>query len=250
MKFFWLHLISGIILTGISISNVRCKTKSEAGTKDGQGFAVIELFTSEGCSSCPAAEAVVERLMAKSKENVYILSYHVDYWNRLGWKDSFSNAGYSRRQSSYAARFNLNSIYTPQIVFNGSSEFVGSNESKLKSAVAESVQQAVPSNLSISTTKTNDHIAVNYSIAGDEEVLLNLALVQPEATTEVKRGENGGRTLHHINIVRSLYTLIAKGKGMTSIEVPKELTYIPLNIIAFTQAKNTMKVLGADRKFL
>ena len=233
----------------IAASGTKCTTKSHASNEQ-NGFAVVELFTSEGCSSCPAADAAVARLVAKNEEQVYVLSYHVDYWNRLGWKDSFSKAEYSKRQSNYAAHFNLNSVYTPQIVVNGSSEFVGSNETKLKDSVTESRQQAVLSNLSINTTKTEKEISVDYSISGDEEVLLNIALVQPEATTEVKRGENSGRKLHHINIVRSLQTIAAKGKGTASVEIPKELAYIPLNIIAFTQAKKTLKVLGADRKIL
>jgi hypothetical protein len=239
-----------VFLLMIAASGIKCTTKSKAGTNEQKGFAVVELFTSEGCSSCPAADAAVARLVAKNQEQVYVLSYHVDYWNNLGWKDSFSKAEYSQRQRNYASRFNINSIYTPQIVVNGSSEFVGSNETRLKDNVTESRQQAMLSNLSINTTKTEKEISVDYSISGDEEVLLNIALVQPEATTEVKRGENSGRKLHHVNIVRSLQTIAAKGKGTASVEISKELAYIPLNIIAFTQAKKTLKVLGADRKVL
>jgi hypothetical protein len=247
MKIVFSPLVNAVLLIIIAITGVHCNAKSQG---DEKGFAVVELFTSEGCSSCPAAEAVVAKLVSKKEEEVYVLSYHVDYWNKLGWIDSFSKAEYTQRQSMYAARFNINSIYTPQIVVNGSSEFVGSDGTKLKKAVAQKGQETLISDLSITTTQTANGISINYSITGKEEVLLNIALVQPEATTKVKRGENGGRTLHHVNVVRLLHTLTVKGNGTASIELPKELAYIPLNIIAFTQDKKTLKVFDAERKFL
>src|SRR4051812_5442425 len=84
------------------------------------GFAVVELFTSEGCSSCPPAEEAVAGLVKDYTSNVYVVSFHVDYWNYLGWKDEFSSAGFTSRQQQYAAVFNINSIYTPQAIVNGS----------------------------------------------------------------------------------------------------------------------------------
>src|SRR5476649_2001101 len=96
---------------------------------ENKGFAVIELFTSEGCSSCPPADALVAKVQKESADKpVYILAFHVDYWNRLGWKDAFSSAEYSYRQSQYARWLKLSSVYTPQIVVNGHTEFVGSEE--------------------------------------------------------------------------------------------------------------------------
>src|SRR5438270_9575711 len=107
-----------------------------------KGFAVIELFTSEGCSSCPAAEKLVASVAAENLTSVFILAYHVDYWNRLGWKDGFSNAAYTARQTRYAEVFNLPSAYTPQIVVNGKTEFVGSNAIKLKSVMRDDLANA------------------------------------------------------------------------------------------------------------
>src|SRR3954452_5453128 len=95
----------------------------------GKAFAVIELFTSEGCSSCPPADELVSRLLSENKQNIYILSFHVDYWNRLGWKDSFSDPAFSARQKQYANYLSLDGVYTPQIVVNGEHQFVGSDES-------------------------------------------------------------------------------------------------------------------------
>ncbi len=215
-----------------------------------KGFAVVELFTSEGCSSCPSADETVARLLAKNKENVFILAYHVDYWNRLGWKDPFSNAVYSQRQGQYASKFNLNSVYTPQVIVNGSSQFVGSDENKLNNIVQKNLQKEPSHHISINTKRRDNIITVNYAIDGNDIVLLNLALVQPEATTSVKRGENGGRTLHHVNIVRSLKTIDAKGNGNITIEIPNEVSRIPLQIIAYTQEKKSYQILGADQKAL
>ncbi len=215
-----------------------------------KGFAVVELFTSEGCSSCPSADETVARLLAKNKENVFILAYHVDYWNRLGWKDPFSKPEYSQRQSQYASKFNLNSVYTPQVIVNGSSQFVGSDENKLNNTIEKNLQKEPSQHISINTKRSDNMITVNYAIDGDDVVLLNLALVQSEATTSVKRGENSGRTLHHVNIVRALKTIDAKGNGNITIEIPNELASIPLQIIAYTQAKKSYQILGADQKSL
>ena len=215
-----------------------------------KGFAVVELFTSEGCSSCPSADETVARLLSKNMENVYILAYHVDYWNRLGWKDPFSKAEYSQRQNQYAAKFELNSVYTPQVIVNGSAEFVGSDEDKLTNTVENNLAKQGGQVIALSATKSNNMVNVNYDIDGSETVLLNLALVQPEATTSVKRGENGGRMLHHVNIVRALKTVNAKGKGSVTLNIPDELKGITFQLIAYTQSKKNFEILGADKASL
>lgn len=212
------------------------------------GFAVIELFTSEGCSSCPPADETVAGLLAKNIKNVYILAFHVDYWNRLGWKDPFSKAEYSQRQSAYASKFNLGSVYTPQVIVNGSSEFVGSDEQKLVNKVKEGLNNQVGQEVSISAKKNEDRIVVNYNIEDNSEILLNIALVQPEASIAVKRGENNGRTLHHINIVRAFKTISAKGKGSVEMDLVNNLKEINLQVIAYTQQKTSYQILGADQK--
>jgi hypothetical protein len=214
------------------------------------GFAVVELFTSEGCSSCPPADEAIATLLAKNIKNVYILAYHVDYWNRLGWKDQFSKPEYSQRQSQYASILGLSSVYTPQVIINGSLEFVGSDEDKLNETVEDNLQTVIKQNVTINPVRLNNTITVNYNTGGNDEVLLNLALVQAEATTSVKRGENGGRVLHHVNIVRVLKTVDAKGEGKLTIDIPSELNNASLQLIAYTQEKENFKILGADQKAL
>ena len=100
-----------------SFASANCSDKMKDTTVN--GFAVVELFTSEGCSSCPPADAAVAKLLHDYKENVYVLGFHVDYWNYLGWKDNFSCAAYSARQQQYGRTFQLNSVYTPQVIVNG-----------------------------------------------------------------------------------------------------------------------------------
>ncbi|MEJ7740826.1 MAG: DUF1223 domain-containing protein [Chitinophagaceae bacterium] len=234
------------IVAGYSFSSGDTESKDIHAAKN-TGFAVVELFTSEGCSSCPSADKTVAKLLSKQVENVYILSYHVDYWNRLGWNDVFSQADFTARQGKYAAFFSLNSVYTPQIVVNGRSEFVGSDERRLMTTVENELRKEAPSNVSVNVKRTNNTVKVTYTTTNQHKALLHLALVQPEATTVVKRGENGGRSLHHVNIVRALHTVDINEKGYLTIEIPKELADIPLQLIAYTQSRKNFAIYGADQ---
>ena len=253
------HYLPGIIiiiLSVISILTAFAFSKNNEINKPvenvADGFAVVELFTSEGCSSCPPADKNVESLLSKKIKNVFILSYHVDYWNKLGWKDPFSKAIYSQRQQQYGAAFDLDGVYTPQIVINGSEEFVGSDEQKLSAAVERNFSNAAISHINIDTKENGNLLTINYSIDGNDTglQLLNIALVQPQATTEVKKGENGGRKLHHVNIVRELKTIDAATKGIITIEIPGDLTGVSLQVIAYTQEKKTLHVSGVIQKAL
>jgi hypothetical protein len=231
----------------ISLSFVLLNSKKQKRIETAkEGFAVVELFTSEGCSSCPSADAVIAKLLAKNIDAVYILSYHVDYWNRLGWKDEFSDSKFSERQQQYARHLSLKGVYTPQVVVNGTTEFVGSNEAALNNAISMGTNNGTKSNLKFSAARKSNIAIVSYNITGKETVLLNTAVVLPEAETKVKRGENGGKTLHHVNIVSNLKVAEVKGSGELSIEIPAQLIGKPIKIIAYTQSKQSLKVLGAD----
>ena len=218
---------------------------------DGKGFAVVELFTSEGCSSCPPADELVARIQKEDKDKpVYILAFHVDYWNRLGWKDVFSSADYSKRQNEYASWLNLQSVYTPQIVVNGKKEFVGSEEGTLRNAITAGLRTNPAATLTLNTQKGQDHITVQYRVNGAEKNTgLLLALVQKAAQTKVQRGENGGRTLSHVQIVRKMQSLSlsAGGNGSTNIAFPEGTNTQDWEVIGLVQNKTNGEILAAAK---
>ena len=228
-------LLSVSLLTCTVADKKEAKIKNEMG-----GFAVIELFTSEGCSSCPPADKLLETIDKEyAGKNVLVLSYHVDYWNKLGWKDEFSNAENTARQNYYANHFRLNSIYTPQAVVNGTIEFVGSDRNKMTNTIEQS--KKINKTITLSASVDNNKVMVDYKVndqSGGESMLI--ALVQKQATTEVKRGENGGRKLHHINIVREFQ--LVKNKSNIEFELPGEKNNF--FIVALLQNEGTGSIDG------
>jgi hypothetical protein len=218
----------------------------------GKGFAVIELFTSEGCSSCPPADALVARVQKESGDKpVYILAFHVDYWNRLGWKDAFSSSEYSARQNQYARWLKLSSIYTPQIIVNGHTEFVGSEEGNLRKAIKTGLDGATKSELTLSDLKVeNNKASVKYHAGAttNNDVLL-IALIEKNATTKVQRGENSGRTLSHVQIVNQLKSVSLKSKnsGTENITLPHDFDPQKYELIGFVQNTANGEISAATK---
>jgi hypothetical protein len=250
MKITSLFLFAGgIVLAGLSFSFCKTKTaKAETASMKGNGFAVVELFTSEGCSSCPPADEAMIRLAKEFPDHVYFLGYHVDYWDNLGWKDPFSNAEYTERQQHYSILFGADNIYTPQAIVNGEKELVGSKESQLKDLIQEALKGTMPSSIELTAKKEQDeHITVSYKVTGSGSYSLNVALVQLMASSNVKRGENGGHTLNHINIVRAFKTIQLDKSAGASIDlpVPAGLSSKDLKVIAFVQDEKHLKISGA-----
>ena len=218
--------------------------KTTANNSARDGFAVVELFTSEGCSSCPPADNAVAKLLKEYNNNVYVLGYHVDYWDNLGWKDAFSSADYTKRQKNYA-RTLKSGVYTPQVIINGEEQFVGSDENKLHASINKDLKENPEQNLSITAKANNNTIDVSYHTNSTNN--LNIALIQLNAETKVQRGENHGATLHHINIVRDLQTIALKNNtGNISLSLPAGISAKDCEIIAFTQDAN-MKITSAAK---
>jgi len=185
---------------------------------------------------------------------VYILAFHVDYWNRMGWKDAFSDARYTQRQQQYQSWLNLQSVYTPQIVVNGSKEFVGSQESTLRSAIHSGLGQMPAAQLSISDVRLDQgkvswHYLVQNAVAKSS---LIVALVQRSATTDVKAGENTGQTLSHVQIVRNFSNtdIGAGATGTGSLPVQQGLPAGDQELIAFVQNGDTGQIVAATRASL
>ncbi len=236
--------ISGILL--IKGNN----TKSKKNKKQNNGFDIVELFTSEGCSSCPPADEAVASIAKVYPDNVYVLAFHVDYWNHLGWKDEFSDPDYSERQREYAAFFNNRNIYTPQVIVNGKKEFVGSNSSLLQSTIESELKNTTNNTINVIITSNDDkNVFVNYKVDNNNESQLNIALIQLNASTAVKRGENKGRKLEHINIVRDFKTVLLNKKqsGTVKLTLPAGLSKGNFKVIAFLQHKNDLLIDGVKK---
>jgi hypothetical protein len=174
---------------------------------------LVELFTSEGCSSCPPADALLTRLDETQfvpGAQVIALSEHVTYWNQDGWHDPFSMDAMTDRQKRYQDRFGLSEVYTPQVVVDGAAQMVGSDEGKLTAAVAQAAT-AAKAELTIQDAQWTGN-AVKFSVKGaaDTKTVLVAALAEDSAQTAVKAGENKGRNLRHVAVVRVLEEM---GKG-------------------------------------
>jgi len=228
--------------------NARSLKKADIENK---GFAVVELFTSEGCSSCPPADELVAKIQKESNgKPVYILAYHVDYWNRLGWKDVFSAHEYSERQSEYARYLHLQSVYTPQIVVNGKTEFVGSEESVLRNAIRANLEKMPANQLTLNATNSGkSQVSLKYSVEGsDKNTALLVAVLQKSAQTKVMSGENGGHTLSHVQIVRKIQQIALSGNnGTVNVALPAGYDAKSWEIIGFLQNTSTGSITGAAR---
>jgi hypothetical protein len=197
-----------------SLRYIRAASTSSGPTSDeGRRTPVlVELFTSEGCSSCPPADALLEQLdrsQPVSGAELIVLSEHVDYWNNIGWKDPYASHEYSERQSAYAAQFGLASIYTPQMVVDGQFEFVGSDERKAKKAI-ENATKVMKTPVTVSFGLNDEKTAILHietgplpsSVTASASVFL--AIADDKDESQVSRGENAGRTLKHVAVLRNL----------------------------------------------
>jgi hypothetical protein len=211
---------------------------------------VVELFTSEGCSSCPAADAALRELeKAQSVPGVEVIALgeHVDYWNRLGWKDVFSSPAYTERQRQYARGFGTGS-YTPQAVVNGRYEFVGSRTADLAHAVAKAAQ--APQAAVLLTAHGNTaQVRVSSVPTGTAAAEVLLAISESGLASQVGRGENAGRLLRHAAVVRQLISLgrISANGTFTAtpeLKLPADWKRPNLRAVALVQETASRRIVG------
>jgi hypothetical protein len=220
---------------------------------------LVELFTSEGCSSCPPADRFLQKLDGQPIQGaeMIVLSEHVDYWNHIGWKDPYSASFYSQRQSTYARRFGLDSVYTPQMVVDGTSEFVGSNSGQADKVFRKAlgVPKLAVHLSSISTDASNTlhaHLETGAldSSFGSREAEVYVAVALNRAESQVSAGENSGHRLTHVSVVKSLTRIGALKQGQILAQ-DVQLRLEPgsdsrsLRLIAFVQEPRQGRVLGA-----
>ncbi len=206
---------------------------------------LVELFTSEGCSSCPPADAVLEKLHRDQPVpgvQLIVLSEHVDYWNNLGWKDPFSDARFSERQGEYGSR-----IYTPQVMVDGRIDVLGSNQGAIERA-AKTV--ALQPHGTVRLVRTAQGVKVSATeLSGHSDARVMLAVVEDGLVSKVERGENAGRTLAHSAVVRSLREVgrIPPAAAQWSAEVPvsTDVSWKRTRLVAFVQEAATRRVLAS-----
>lgn len=214
-------------------------------------LAVLELFTSQGCSSCPPADALLGEMSerATTGENIIALSFHVDYWNYLGWKDPFSSPYYSARQTDYTGHLGART-YTPQLVINGRREMVGSRRTDVKNAVENALKNersTLPPSLSLQPESGG--VTVAYTLPGEDfsDYRVTALLTQNEAVSAVKRGENRGKDLHHHNVVRAMQHAPAAAGGTFRLELPASLALDEVAVVLLVQDTRTHAISGAAR---
>ena len=245
----------GYALVGAAvITAVALRTPAEAPATQPMasqsGVAVVELFTSQGCSSCPPADAALAELgsaAAREGRPVYALAFHVDYWNRLGWADPFSDAAFSRRQEDYARAFKLDQLYTPQMIVNGRTQFVGSDREAARRAVGDALAAPAVAHVTVSVTATRpDGYRVRPVVSGaPKDAVINVAVVERDLSTDVKAGENKGRRLEQPSTVRWFTTVPAADAQEIVIPALPSVRPEHASVIIFAQRPQNGPILGA-----
>lgn len=186
---------------------------------------VLELFTSQGCSSCPPADILLDKVKNEFDNSVFPLSYHVDYWNYIGWIDPLSKSKYAEKQRAYNIKFKNRSNYTPQIVVNGMEHFGGSNSSKLHSAINNSSKEKTTNKINLTKAWSDKKsVSFEYGILGSKkDKTLRAILVLDQRTTDVQREENRNRKLTNSNIVVAEKTISVTGLGGKSFILIPEI---------------------------
>ena len=207
-------------------------------TAGSTGTVVVELYQSQGCSSCPPANAALNAIADRS--DVIALSFAVTYWDRLGWKDTFADAAYTNRQYAYSAALKNDSVYTPQVVLNGKTAIVGNGQGEIDRAVA----QATRLGKSPTITTANGSVTIGAGKGSADIVLIHY---DPRSQlVSIRAGENGGRKLPHKNIVRQLVTLGSWSGKAVSFKLPTKGDTIWRSVI-LVQTKKMGPILTAQR---
>jgi hypothetical protein len=213
---------------------------------------IAELFTSEGCSSCPPADGLLEVLLQEQPiKGVYVipLSEHVTYWDNQGWKDPFSAQQYTVRQQQYGLRFNIESIYTPQLVIDGTHEFVGSDKRAIERALTDAAKTPKPV-LKVTATVADgslDMTAAGPGLTAEKDAELVFAVTEDHLVIDVPRGENAKRTLKHSGVVRWLKSVGVIGSSPTTATVKLSTDWHRenLRVVGFVQSRKDRRVVAA-----
>lgn len=187
--------------------------------------------------------------LSNTEKRIYALSFHVDYWDRLGWRDPFGQKAFSKRQRRYAQVLKDRRVYTPEMVVNGRDGFVGSDRLRAKHRIEQALKDVPEISLRLNLTSGTQkgRLLVAYEIDVEQEgAVLNVALAEKKAEVNVPRGENAGRLLTHHNVVREFVTVKAEAGGTVRLKLPDGLQADDVEVIGFVQDKKTMSILAAQ----
>ena len=220
---------------------------------------VLELFTSQGCSSCPPADRLLTELgmEAFGGGTIIPLALHVDYWNYIGWSDPFSSAQWSARQNEYARAMSANQIYTPQLILDGKTQLVGSSETAVRTEIARQLREDDRARVLIESfhpesedIKASVNVSRAAGVAG-RNLALRVVLFENDLTTPVRRGENSGRTLRNDHVVRWMSNPLPLKDGSepqthtVTVQTPEQWNRLNLGIAAFVQDSSSLEISGA-----
>ena len=213
---------------------------------------LVELFTSEGCSSCPPADRMIADLLESEEVDVAAVAFHVDYWNYLGWADRFSSAAWSDRQQRYASAFSTSRVYTPQVLVDGRDHRVGARGNAALTAIRAAAERAPSAELSATAARDGRSIEVQLEAKPadpDDDAVVIVALVAKTAQTDVPRGENAGRNLRHVapalDLAEACRLRDAADGCSAKLKVPRKLADEvgdDVEVVAFVQSPTTMAV--------
>jgi len=259
MKILAVLLLAAASVTALAVFTSRAHAPRHSDLAARRNPVLVELFTSEGCSSCPPADALLQKLDSSQPvdgADLIVLSEHVDYWDSEAWKDRYSSHAYTERQEAYATRLGLNTVYTPQMVIDGRIELVGSEEPQVLRALGSAARvEKIAMALSSVRPEGSDTLALHLVVsplpgsAASESANVLVALARESAVSLVGGGENSGATLRHIAILRSLTRVggISKSAGLSQDfklkldgENPRDL-----RIVAIVQDAPIGRVWGA-----
>jgi len=214
-----------------------CIALAAGATEPERAPVLVELFTSEGCSSCPPADLHLARLDSQ----VIVLSEHVDYWDQLGWKDRFSSHEFTARQEGYVRAFGIDGPYTPQMVVDGAAQFSGGDTRRAAQEI-EKAARGPKAHISLSRSDAGVQVAIE---GAPHDADIWLAVADNNASTQVRNGENKGRTLNHVAVVRSLRKIgwAKRGKAFSrQVDLPGSSGQ---RVVVFLQEAGQAHVLGA-----
>lgn len=266
--FLFIAVAVGLLVVSISVTGRMTTTpaaekkRAPVAAKSTRAPVIVELFTSEGCSSCPPADALLSRLdrtQPVAGAEVIPLAMHVDYWNYLGWSDPYSSSSFSERQGEYARAYGKDGVYTPQMIVDGVKEFPGGNSGLAADAIAKAAgTPKAETQITRAAEQPAEGVRLAISLKdipklteGDAAYVL-LAVTESNLSTDVARGENAGRRLAHVGVVRSLTTVgnladARDGAFNTETVVPlmKSWRRENLRVVVFAQERGSRRILAA-----